>query len=66
MGRPPAIKLNRGGTVLIALTRTRFEHAKIRARPECRIEDFRTGALHGDGRLNTVLMLKRAVSIAER
>jgi hypothetical protein len=42
----------------------RLEHAEVRAGPERRVEDFCAWTLHGDGRLNTVLKLSGAQSIA--
>src|SRR5271168_4852336 len=59
-----AVEFNRGSAILIALTRVSTEHAKVRARPERCVEDFRSRALHRGGRLKTVLKLSGAESIA--
>jgi hypothetical protein len=58
------VEFDRGCAILIALTRMGPEHAKVRAGPERCVEDFRSRALHGAGRLKTVLKLSGAESIA--
>jgi hypothetical protein len=61
-----SFEFDRCNQILIALTRMFLEHAKIRARPQPRVEDFHAWALHGGGRLKTVLRLSAPASIAAR